>query len=222
MGLPICLFAYGSQGLGVSAAISSLIILFHFTLGVFLADRKFNFKVITKNPPFYAIIFSAIVSVDFNTSIYENIYLFLYLSIIFWGLIVIGISDYYSNQISNKIILILISISLIFSAIDLQNNSFTLDNQSLVMHLSGGKLGFTVFLMVYLLPKQVLGGGDVKLAGLIGIITGFPMVPIVLLLGLIGCVVIERIKNTSSSIPLGFYLVIITIIYLGIFNIFFQ
>ena len=27
MGLPICLFAYGSQGLGVSAAISSLIIL---------------------------------------------------------------------------------------------------------------------------------------------------------------------------------------------------
>tara|TARA_B100001121_G_C18637769_1_gene597603 strand:- start:391 stop:1293 length:903 start_codon:yes stop_codon:yes gene_type:complete len=61
MGLPICLFAYGSQGLGVSAAISSLIILFHFTLGVFLADRKFNFKIITKNPPFYAIIISALI-----------------------------------------------------------------------------------------------------------------------------------------------------------------
>ena len=29
MGLPICLFAYGTQGLGVSVAISSLIILFH-------------------------------------------------------------------------------------------------------------------------------------------------------------------------------------------------
>ena len=61
MGLPICLFAYGSQGLGVSAAISSLIILFHFTLGVFLADRKFNFNVIIKNPPFYAIIFSSFI-----------------------------------------------------------------------------------------------------------------------------------------------------------------
>ena len=46
MGIPICLFAYGSEGLGVAAAISSLIILFHFTLGVFLADRKFNFEVI--------------------------------------------------------------------------------------------------------------------------------------------------------------------------------
>ena len=61
MGLPICMFAYGSQGLGVSASITSLIILMHFTVGVFLADRKFNPDVIIKNPPFYAIIFSAVV-----------------------------------------------------------------------------------------------------------------------------------------------------------------
>ena len=61
MGVPICLFAYGSEGLGVSAAITSLIILFHFTLGVFLADRKFNYSVILKSPPFYAILFSAFV-----------------------------------------------------------------------------------------------------------------------------------------------------------------
>tara|TARA_B100001248_G_C27212295_1_gene376364 strand:- start:18 stop:707 length:690 start_codon:yes stop_codon:yes gene_type:complete len=58
MGIPICLFAYGSQGLGIAASISSLIILLHFTLGVFLADRKFDFKILIKNPPFYAIIFS--------------------------------------------------------------------------------------------------------------------------------------------------------------------
>ena len=32
MGLPICLFAYGSQGLGVAAVVSSLIVLFHFTI----------------------------------------------------------------------------------------------------------------------------------------------------------------------------------------------
>ena len=61
MGLPICLFAYGSEGLGVAAAISSLIILFHFTLGVFLADRKFNFEVILKSPPFYTIIISVLL-----------------------------------------------------------------------------------------------------------------------------------------------------------------
>jgi len=58
MGLPICLFAYGSQGLGVAGAISSLIILFHFTLGVFLASKKFTFDVIIKSPSFYAVIIS--------------------------------------------------------------------------------------------------------------------------------------------------------------------
>ena len=61
MGLPICLFAYGSEGLGIAAAISSLIILFHFTLGVFLADRKFNFEIILKSPPFYTIIISVLL-----------------------------------------------------------------------------------------------------------------------------------------------------------------
>ena len=60
MGLPICLFAYGSEGLGIAGAISCLIILFHFTLGVFLASKKFDFDVIVKSPSFYAIIISII------------------------------------------------------------------------------------------------------------------------------------------------------------------
>ena len=65
MGLPICLFAYGSQGLGVSAAISALIILCHFTLGVFLADRKFSLQVIIKHTTvllMYATIFLILMS----------------------------------------------------------------------------------------------------------------------------------------------------------------
>jgi predicted permease len=61
IGMPICLFAYGSQGLGVAAAIGALIVLCHFTVGIFLADRKFNINVIIKNPPFYAIIISVIL-----------------------------------------------------------------------------------------------------------------------------------------------------------------
>ena len=61
MGFPICLFAYGFDGLGVAAAITALIILFHFTVGVFLADRKFSFDVILKSPPFYTIIISVLL-----------------------------------------------------------------------------------------------------------------------------------------------------------------
>ncbi len=60
MGLPICLFAYGSEGLGIAGAIASIIILFHFTLGVFLSSKKFTFEVITKSPAFYSIIISII------------------------------------------------------------------------------------------------------------------------------------------------------------------
>ena len=43
MGIPICLFAYGTAGLGVASAIASVIILFHFTIGVFLAKKEFLF-----------------------------------------------------------------------------------------------------------------------------------------------------------------------------------
>ena len=60
MGIPICLFAYGSQGLGVASAIASVIILFHFTLGVFLAKKEFSLDVVIKSPPVYAIIISVI------------------------------------------------------------------------------------------------------------------------------------------------------------------
>ena len=56
MGLPICLFAYGQEGLGIAGVISSLIILFHFTLGVFLASKKFTINVIMKSPAFYSIL----------------------------------------------------------------------------------------------------------------------------------------------------------------------
>ena len=61
MGLPICLFAYGTQGLGIAGAISSLIILFHFTLGVFLASKKFNLNVILKSPAFYSVLISVLI-----------------------------------------------------------------------------------------------------------------------------------------------------------------
>tara|TARA_B100000886_G_scaffold61668_2_gene38203 strand:+ start:1160 stop:2056 length:897 start_codon:yes stop_codon:yes gene_type:complete len=60
MGVPICLFAYGTSGLGVASAVASVIILFHFTLGVFLAKKSFSIDVVIKSPPVYAIIISVL------------------------------------------------------------------------------------------------------------------------------------------------------------------
>ena len=60
MGIPICLFAYGELGMGIAAAISSLVVLLHFTLNIFLAKRDFDFQTIIKSPAFYAIIITVL------------------------------------------------------------------------------------------------------------------------------------------------------------------
>jgi predicted permease len=56
MGLPICLFAYGQLGLGVASAISAVVIISHFTFGIFLASKKINFKVFLESVPVYAVL----------------------------------------------------------------------------------------------------------------------------------------------------------------------
>jgi predicted permease len=60
MGIPICLFAYGTAGLGVASAIASVVILLHFTLGVLLANKSFSLEILIKNMPIYAIIVSVL------------------------------------------------------------------------------------------------------------------------------------------------------------------
>ena len=60
MGIPICLFAYGTAGLGVASAIASVVILLHFTLGVLLAKKSFSLEILIKNVPVYGIVVSVI------------------------------------------------------------------------------------------------------------------------------------------------------------------
>ena len=60
MGIPICLFAYGTAGLGVASAIASVVILLHFTIGVLLAKKSFSLEILIKNMPIYGIIVSVI------------------------------------------------------------------------------------------------------------------------------------------------------------------
>jgi len=58
IGLPLCLFAYGTAGLGVASAIASVVILLHFTIGVLLAKKSFSLKILIKNMPIYGILVS--------------------------------------------------------------------------------------------------------------------------------------------------------------------
>jgi malate permease and related proteins len=94
MGVPICLFAYGTQGLGIASAIASVVILFHFTLGVFLAKKKFSIDVVLKSIPVYAIIIS-VAFLYFNLEVpkfLENTTFLLTYATIFLVLMSLGIA----------------------------------------------------------------------------------------------------------------------------------
>ena len=56
MGIPICFFAYGQEGLGIASGISCVVILLHFTVGVFLAKKNFSLDTLIKNMPIYGIL----------------------------------------------------------------------------------------------------------------------------------------------------------------------
>ena len=108
MGVPICLFAYGTQGLGVASAVASVIILFHFTLGVFLAKKKFSFNILVKSPPVYAIIISVIfLYFKVNTPIFlENTTFLLTYATIFLVLMSLGIAlTRFKFSLKNSIIM---------------------------------------------------------------------------------------------------------------------
>ena len=58
MGMPLCLFAYGKIGLAIATAITAMILVFHFSLNILLASKKFSFKPLLKCIPVYALLIS--------------------------------------------------------------------------------------------------------------------------------------------------------------------
>jgi len=76
---------------------------------------------------------------------------------------------------------------------------------TLVSGLIGGLIGLAVFGILYFLAPSKVGVGDVVLAGLIGLMVGFPWVSVALLLALltgsmtiIVLVILKRVKTTGS------------------------
>ena len=94
MGIPICLFAYGTSGLGVASAIASVIILLHFTVGVLLAKKSLSFQILITNVPIYGII-AAVIFLYFDWDVpgfIENTTFLLTYTTIFLVLMSLGIA----------------------------------------------------------------------------------------------------------------------------------
>lgn len=83
-----------------------------------------------------------------------------------------------------------------------------------VDHILAGILGFTFFLTVALIKPGGMGWGDVKLAGLIGLVTGLRLVMLALFIGIffggviVSALLLLKIKGRKDAIPFGPFLVL--------------
>ena len=58
MGMPLCLFAYGKMGLAIATAATAMILVFHFSVNILLASKKFSIKPLLNCIPVYALLIS--------------------------------------------------------------------------------------------------------------------------------------------------------------------
>ena len=76
----------------------------------------------------------------------------------------------------------------------------------------GGAIGFAIFLLITLVSRGGMGWGDVKLAALIGLATGFPLVFLAIIMGaILGGIIavallIAKKRNRRQTIPFGPFL----------------
>ena len=88
--------------------------------------------------------------------------------------------------------------------------------ESMVMRVAyaalGGGIGFAIFLLIAIVSRGGMGWGDVKLAALIGLATGFPLVFLAIIMGaILGGIVavalmIVKKRKLKETIPFGPFL----------------
>ncbi|MCX6004166.1 MAG: A24 family peptidase [Chloroflexi bacterium] len=90
-------------------------------------------------------------------------------------------------------------------------------NNYLFNSVLGGVTGFILLLVVALIFRGGMGGGDIKLAGLMGMVMGFPLILVALFLGIMGggliaaFLLIARLKGRKETIPFGPFLCLASI-----------
>jgi leader peptidase (prepilin peptidase) / N-methyltransferase len=94
----------------------------------------------------------------------------------------------------------------------------SLFNFWIINALVGGAVGFIFLFVIALISRGGMGGGDIKLAGFIGLATGFPLVLVTIFLaavagGLLAIVLLLlKVRGRKQSIPFGPFLVVAAMI----------
>jgi len=135
--------------------------------------------------------------------------------------LVIGVIDLEHQLILNKIVYPAIVVALIIDVFlpppGIFDFSLPWPWLGIVNGVIGGAAGFVFLLIPALIYKQGMGWGDVKMAGLIGLVTGSRLVLVALLMavilgGLVGVtLLLLKIKKRKEAIPFGPFLSLATI-----------
>ncbi len=144
----------------------------------------------------------------------------------FWGCVflVIMFIDWEHKLILNKVTYSAAVVALVILAVNsllpepgILSNLIFLPKPSILSGIIGGAIGFTFLLIPALINPRGMGFGDVKMAALIGLVTGFPLALVAVFMGVVlggllaVILLLFRIKKRKETIPLGPFLSLATI-----------
>jgi leader peptidase (prepilin peptidase)/N-methyltransferase len=164
---------------------------------------------------------------SFNYFVSNSI--FVYINIIFYLLVIcvflyIGLYDFFYYEISDR--LVLYSSILVFIYFLVAYYSGYISLNIIINHIFTAIIAAGIFLLIILLTKgEGMGGGDMKLVFLMGIVLGYPVILYVLffafVIGAVIGLVLVMIKNKTlkSSIPFAPFLSSSLILYI-IFSVY--
>ena len=132
--------------------------------------------------------------------------------------IVLGVIDVEHKLILNKIVYPAAVVALIISVFLPSPGTIdvSLPWPESANGIIGGAIGFVFLLIPALIYRGGMGWGDVKMAALVGLVTGFPLVFAALLMGVVlgglvaGILLLLRIKKRKEPIPFGPFLSLAT------------
>ena len=132
--------------------------------------------------------------------------------------IVLGVIDLEHQLILNKIVYPASVVALIISVFLPQTEIMSFPWPVSLNGIIGGSIGLVLFLVPILVYPKGMGWGDVKMAGLIGLVTGFPLIFVALFMAVIlggllaSALLLLKVKKRKEAIPFGPFLSLTTIV----------
>jgi len=127
--------------------------------------------------------------------------------------IIVFVVDLEQGLILNKVIYPTMVVALLLALLP-QSRLTQVIEPGIASAALGGGIGFIIFLLIAIISRGGMGWGDVKLAALIGLATGFPQVILAVIMGaILGGIVavalmIAKKRKRREAIPFGPFLAV--------------